>query len=144
MPLVVELDAGVDVPPGLLQAPGYVGQLFEPLRGKGGNEVEGEGLEKGQNGADFTQLIGSQRPDPEAPSHFGVQGAFPRQTNQCLPDRCSANAELLCDLAVPDAATRCKSAALNAFQQIEIDLIPQGRSGEHSHSEVGEYKISNT
>ena len=65
MPLVVQLDAGIDVAPGLLQAPRHRAQAGEALGGKVGNEVEGERLEHGQNSAHLPQLIGGQRADPE-------------------------------------------------------------------------------
>ena len=126
MPLVVQLDAGIDVTPGLLQAPRHRAQVGEALGGKVGNEVEGERLEHGQNGAHLPQLLGGQRPDPEPAADFGFQGALPGQADQGLPDGVRLTPSCLAMSVSRIRLPGVMDAALNALQEIEIDLISEG------------------
>ena len=115
MPLVVQLDAGIDVSPGLLEAAGHRRQAGETLGGKFGNQIEREWLEHGQDGAHFTQLLGSQRTDSEPSSYLCVEGALPGQPDQGLTDRGAADAQLLGNVSVADAAARGEGSALNSL-----------------------------
>ena len=65
-------------------------------------------------------------PHPEPSADLGVQGPFPGEADERLADRSAAHPELPRDVGIADAAAWGDGAALNALQQVEIDLIPEG------------------
>jgi hypothetical protein len=123
---IVQLYAGGDVAPSLLQAPDDLAKAAELIVGRLRGLVEGEGLEGCEDGADLPELGSGHRGQPKASAGLSGEHPLAGQPDEGLPDRSAADPELGGDGSVAELGACGEASALNALQELKIDLIAEG------------------
>ena len=72
-------------------------------------ELEREGLEATEDGADLPELDGIEGADAESSAHGVLEGAVPAQPEQGFAHRRPADAELGGEVGIPDSAAGARS-----------------------------------
>jgi hypothetical protein len=131
MPLLVQIDAAIDVASGAGQLTVDLTQTRQPLGWDVAGEIEGQPLQAGEDGAALPHLGGFQRPYAEAAAHVGLENTFPREPKQGLADRCSANPQLDREIGVADPACGGEVSPVDPGENGVVDLITKRRPGNH-------------
>ena len=93
---------------------------------------------------DLPELGGIEGPHPEAAAHGWLQDALPGQPEQGLADGRSADAELGGEVDVADAGAGREVAAMDAIEDLAIDLVAKRGPGDHWSSSMVERDLSTT
>ncbi len=102
MPVVLQLQAAVHVPTGLLQPAVDLPQALEAFGRRSRGESQGQRLDRTENRTDLLDLSGIESPDAEASPLAGLQHPFAHQPEKGFTDGGTADAELGGKLDVAD------------------------------------------
>jgi hypothetical protein len=129
MPFVLEVEAGSHVAPGVFQRAVELGQVIEAFAREIGGELESQGLQGSEDGADLPDLVAAERAKPEAAPHVGLEHPVAGEAEEGLAHRRPADAELGSESGIADAHTRCEFSAVNAIEEVAVDLVAERDSG---------------
>ena len=131
VPLLVQLDRGVDVSAGPFQPPGKVGEEIQAFRREISREPKRQRLELREDGADIPELATLEWPHPEPAAGVRVQQAVLRQAEKRFADRRAADAELGGESGVADSCAGREFPVLNEQEELLMDLMAERVSGYH-------------
>lgn len=131
MPFFVQRDTAVGIAPGQGQLPVYLSQPGQPVGRNPARELQGQTLERGENGASLPHLDSIEAADAEPASHVRLEHTLADQAEEGLPDRSSADPELGGNLGVPHTGAGGEVPPMDAFGELAIDLIPEWGAGDN-------------
>lgn len=130
VPLFVQRNTAVSVAPGECQLAIDLAQPGQPLGWNLAGELQCQPLQRRQDGAGLTHLGRVQAADTEPAAHVRLQDAFTDQPEQCFADRRPADAQLDGNLGVAHPRAGRELAAVDAVEQLAVDLVTQRGSGD--------------
>jgi hypothetical protein len=139
MKLIVQLHAGGDVASSLLQAPDDLAQAAELNVGRLGGLVEGQGFQRGEDRADVSQLNRGHLGQAKAAARLSGEHTLAGEPDEGFADWSAADAEFRGDGCVAELGSRGEASALNALEELEIDLVTErvpSDPGLHDESRI--------
>src|SRR6185295_19290371 len=131
VPLVLQIETARGVPTDSLEAAVDVAEPSQPLGGGAGREAQSQRFEDAQNDPGFAELHRIQRSDPKPATRARLDDSFADQAKQGLADGRAADAELGGELGIAKAEAGGEVTALDAGEDLAVDLIPECNSRYH-------------